>query len=131
MSGALLVIDQVRPGPTISPGTPGVARNDLWQAQQIQLHDGAEGNSSWQWELLAIPPGSASTLTGATTSSPVFTPDLPGTYRIQLITNGGGPGNIQIKVARVRYDAAGALVNRGWALPAYGEQAGEANYPGN
>jgi hypothetical protein len=58
-------------------------------------------------------------------------PDLPGTYRLQLVTNGGGPGNIQILVAAVRYDTFGNLIRRGWLLPAFGEQSNEDNFAGN
>lgn len=131
MPGAVIVADQARPGPSISYGTPGVARNDLWVGWLIQLHDGAGGNAQWNWTLLAAPTGSAAQLSGDTTATPTFTPDLPGTYRIMLITQGGGPGNIQILVLRVRYDIGGVLVYRGWALPAFGEQDGESNYNGN
>src|ERR1700689_3825519 len=55
MAGAIIVIDQ----PTgAGSGTPGVARQDLWQAQQINLSVGIGGNSTFQWDLLDIPPGS-------------------------------------------------------------------------
>lgn len=128
MAGAIIVIDQPAGA---GAGSPGVARNDLWQSRQINLSVGTGGNTVFQWDLLDKPPGSAASLTGATTSTPSFTPDLSGTYRIQLITNGGGPGNIQILVARVRFTNVGALLNRGHALPGYGESAGEANYGGN
>jgi hypothetical protein len=88
-------------------------------------------NGSYQWDLLDIPPGSGASLVGENTSTPNFLPDLVGTYRIQLMTNGGGPGNVQILVARVRFNSVGVLQERGWALPAAGEQGGEANYEGN
>ena len=127
MAGAIIVIDQ--PGGA-GPGSPGVARNDLWQNKQINLSC-ATVNGSYQWDLLDVPPGSGATLTGAGTGTPNFLPDLIGTYRIQLITNGGGPGNVQILVIRVRFSQTGVLQNRGWALPAVGEQAPEANYGGN
>lgn len=128
MPGAVIVANQATGA---GAGSPGVARNDLWQAQQVQLVDGAGGNSTWEWTLLDKPPGSAATLSGAATSAATFTPDLVGTYRVQLLTNGGGPGNIVIKVFRVRKDSTGALTNRGWAPPALGEAGGEANYVGN
>lgn len=128
MGGAIIVIDQ----PTgAGSGTPGVARQDLWQSQQVNLSVGIGGNTAFQWDLLDIPPGSASSLTGPTTATPHFTPDLIGTYRIQLITNGGGTGNVQILVARVRFTSVGALASRGWAPPAFGERNGESNYGGN
>lgn len=127
MAGAIIVIDQ--PGGA-GAGSPGVARNDLWQNQQVNLSC-ATINGSYQWDLLDIPPGSGASLVGEGTSTPNFLPDLVGTYRVQLITNGGGPGNVQILVLRVRYSQTGVLQKRGWALPAVGEQGGEANYGGN
>ncbi len=135
MSGASIVADQDRPGPSVSHGSPGVARNDLWINWLVTLGDGAGGNNAWAWTILYKPPGSSVVLSDADgdgvahTSAPTFTPDLKGTYRIRLITNTGGPGNIQIKVFRVRYDDTGTLV--GWVFPAFGEQDGESNFPGN
>lgn len=127
MAGAIIVIDQ--PGGA-GAGSPGVARNDLWQNKQINLSC-ATVNGTYQWDLLDVPPGSGATLTGGGTSTPHFLPDLIGTYRIQLITNGGGPGNVQILVIRVRFSVLGVLQNRGWSPPAFGEQSGESNYGGN
>lgn len=127
MAGAIIVIDQ--PGGA-GAGSPGVARNDLWQNKQINLSC-ATANGKYQWDLLDVPPGSGASLVGEGTSTPNFLPDLIGTYRIQLITNGGGPGNVQILIVRVRYGQTGVLQNRGWAPPAVGEQAPEANYDGN
>jgi hypothetical protein len=127
MAGAIIVIDQ--PGGA-GAGSPGVARNDLWQNKQVNLSC-ATVNGGYQWDLLDVPPGSGAALVGEGTSTPTFLPDLIGTYRIQLITNGGGPGNVQILVARVRYTQTGTLQNRGWAPPAVGEQAPESNYGGN
>lgn len=127
MAGAIIVIDQ--PGGA-GAGSPGVARNDLWQNKQINLSC-ATVNSSYEWALLDVPPGSGAELVGGGTSTPNFLPDLVGTYRIQLITSTGGPGNVQILVMRVRYSILGVLINRGWAPPAFGEQSGESNYGGN
>lgn len=109
-------------------GLPGVARYDLWVGQLVQLSDGAGGNSSWEWALLDTPAGSTAALSATNISNPTFTPDLPGTYRILLRTNGGGPGNTQIRVARCLYDSSGVLLNRGLVLPALGEVEGESNY---
>lgn len=128
MPGAVIVADQ---SSGAGAGTPGVARNDLWQNQIVDLSVGTSGNSTYQWELLAKPPGSASSITGPTTSNASFLPDLSGTYRVRLTTNGGGAGNVQTLVLRVRKDSSGTLTNRGWALPAFGEVAGESNYSGN
>lgn len=124
---AIFAIDQSRPGP--SPGTPGVPRKDIWQGWQVNLR--STGTAiSYQWILLDRPPTSAATILNATSATANITPDVPGSYRVLLITSGGGPGNIMTLVFRVRFDNTGALVNRGWALPALGETAAEDNFDG-
>ena len=128
MPGAIMTINQ----PTgAGNGSPGVARNDLWNAQQIDLVVATGGNSSILWSLLDRPAGSAATIGSPTATTATLTPDVLGTYRVQLVTNGGGPGNISIKVLRVRKNNAGVLQNRGWCLPALGESGGESNFVGN
>lgn len=125
MPGAQIAINQA--ANPIPHGTPGVARDDIWQMQPVVCQSALPGNTSYSWSFLDVPPGSAATLTGANTASVTFTPDLLGTYRIQLITNGGGLGNVAILVIRVRYNNAGALQNNGLCLPAFGERVGEDN----
>lgn len=116
-------------------GSDGLARNDLWLNQPIVLLDMGVLNTSWLWELLDVPLGSVATLSTPTSSTSGFTPDVLGTYRLRLSTNGGGPGNEQVRVFRVRYNNAGVLQNRGYCLPALGEGyiegLAEANYTGN
>lgn len=131
MPGAVIAIDQDRPGGSTSFGTPGVARNDLWLSRTIRPRSTQALNLSQQWTLLDKPPTSTATLNNSAAVTCDFTPDVSGTYRIQLVTNGGGTGNIQILVARVRFDVNGSITNRGWALPAFGEVPPEANYSGN
>lgn len=128
MPGAVIVADQ---SAGAGAGSPGVARKDLWQGRAVSLYLGVGGNTTYLWELLGKPTGSASVLTSSTASTSGFTPDLVGTYRVRLTVNGGGPGNVQTRVYRCRYTNAGALASRGWALPAYGETAAEANYGSN
>lgn len=125
MPGAVIVANQ----PTgAGAGSPGVARRDLWKNQQVQLVVGTGGNSSIEWALVDKPPGSAATLTNADQITCTFTPDIRGTYRIQLVTNGGGPGNVQILVFRVRFTSTGSPDGRQYVLPALGEKDGESNY---
>lgn len=128
MPGAVILMNQ----PTgAGPGILGVARRDGWQGRQIELVVGTSGNSSINWSLLSAPLGSAAVLANPDQLTATFTPDVLGTYRIQLVTNGGGPGNVQVLVFRVRYDTNGILAYRGWALPGFGERDGESNYSGN
>lgn len=128
MPGAIIVASQ---SAGAGPGSPGVARSDLWLSREVQLTVGIGGNTSYSWELLAVPPGSLSAITGGATSTAAFTPDTKGTYRLRLTTNGGGPGNVQVLALRVRYSNTGTVLGRGWAMPAYGERAGEDNSGGN
>jgi hypothetical protein len=102
----------------------------LWQNRLVTARSTTAGNLSYAWSLLDKPPGSAATLTGATLINATFTPDIPGSYRVQLITNGGGPGNIQILVAAVTFDNAGVLTQNGWRIPALGERPEENNFGG-
>ena len=128
MPGAVIIADQPAGA---GAGVAGQGRNDLWRTRPIVLTGVLGGNATFAWSLLAAPPGSAATLSTPGTNISGFTPDVLGTYRVQFVTNGGGPGNVQILVFRVRYDAAGTLTGRGWALPAFGEVAGESNYGSN
>jgi hypothetical protein len=133
MPGAIIAFNQVQAS-TPTFGSPGVARNDLWleggTTSVITAFCTTSGNISFAWQLLDKPPGSAASLTTPDAISTTWSPDLPGSYRLQLITNGGGPGNIQVLVAAVRFTDVGALVNRGWRLPALGEILGEQNFSG-
>lgn len=44
---------------------------------------------TYAWSLTTVPAGSATTLSGADSASPSFTPDVAGTYVAQLIVNDG------------------------------------------
>lgn len=44
---------------------------------------------TYRWSIEEAPDGSTAGLTGETTATPYFTPDLPGQYRVQLIVNDG------------------------------------------
>jgi hypothetical protein len=128
MPGAVIRADQLAGA---GVGADGVARKDLWAGQSVTLNVATFGNTSYTWELLARPFGSTSFLVTPTASVSSFTPDLVGSYRVRLTVNGGGAGNVQTLVYRVRFDNAGVLANRGWAYPAFGETDVEANYDGN
>jgi PKD repeat protein len=43
----------------------------------------------YQWSIVSAPSGSTATISNPTSVSPSFTPDLPGTYTIQLVVNDG------------------------------------------
>ena len=125
MPGAEIRFDQA--ANPIPVGTPGVARDDIWLSQPVVCRSVLSGNTAWQWSFLDVPPGSAAVFSGSTTPTATFTPDIPGTYRIQLITNSGGLGNIVVLVVRVRYSSTGVLLFHGLCLPAFGERVNEDN----
>ena len=125
MPGAQIAFDQA--ANPIPVGTAGIARDDIWQSQTVVCRSVLSGNTTYLWQFLDRPPGSAAVLTNATTANAHFTPDLLGTYRIQLVTNGGGLGNQVVLIIRVRYSSAGGLLLGGVCLPAFGERAGEDN----
>jgi beta propeller repeat protein len=46
--------------------------------------------TQWQWQFDSLPPGSTATLSGASTPTPTFTADLPGSYVVSLTVFAGG-----------------------------------------
>lgn len=78
------------------------------------------GVNAWRWVMLDKPEGSAATLASPTASATQFTPDIPGTYLIQLRTYADSAAQTidasDTQAFGVRY--TGALP---WRLPAAGE----------
>lgn len=119
MPGAKIQINQ----PTgAGSGVAGNARKGLWVAQNIQLVSALSGNSTFLWEFISIPEGSAATINNATSSTANFDPDINGTYLVRLTVNGGGSGNIQERIVGVTKDSTGANLTKGWRLPAFKEK---------
>ena len=57
---------------------------------------------TYQWSVGSAPSGSTATISNPTSVTPTFTPDLPGTYTIQLVVNDGwvssSPDTVRIEV---------------------------------
>lgn len=68
-------------------GTPGSSREDLVLGTPVVCTDPANGAGSYSWTLQA-PPGSSAVLTGETTDTATFTPDVRGTYLVYLDFDG-------------------------------------------
>jgi hypothetical protein len=67
---------------------------------------------TYSWTLMTVPAGSSATLTGASTATPVFVPDVLGTYVAQLIVNDGyassSPATVTINVHDLQPPTANA-----------------------
>jgi len=80
---------------------------------------------TYAWSLSTKPAGSAAALTGATTATPTFTADVPGTYVATLIVNDGkvnsAPSTVAITATTVvGFDSASPLPPN---MPSYGFEA--------
>jgi hypothetical protein len=110
--------------PSQPVGQPGKPRRDLvlGGAVTVRSVDDTDVNR-WAWALLDKPIGSTVILTSVNSPQITFTPDVDGSYRIQLQINDGLLEERQILVAAVENSL-------GQRLPATGEQSNETNFPG-
>jgi len=108
-------------------GTLGTARpSGIWRDVAVQLV--AAGAGPYIWSLVSAPPGSSATLTGSTSSTASFTPDVATyPYRVRLVTGTGSAASEKILVVCATKDNSGVDVNRGWSYPAAREAFGEDN----
>lgn len=51
--------------------------------------DGDGDNLTYEWSFTSVPTGSQAAFDDATVAMPVFTPDLPGAYVVELVVNDG------------------------------------------
>jgi len=86
-----------------TPGTPGVSRDDLSLGVPVVIsNDNNAGVTVWSWRLLARPSGSAAALLTNNDPTTQFTPDLAGSYLIELKVNGRARGRIIAAVKTVQ-----------------------------
>ncbi len=85
MVTANIIINQIgRP-----PGLPGQSRDDLVLGVSVTLsNENNSGVNAWNWRLLAKPQGSSAGLSTPISATCAFTPDLAGSYLVQLLLNG-------------------------------------------
>ena len=97
------------------PGGPGESREDLSLGYEVSLsnNDNA-GVTSWNWELVSKPYTSSAVLNNTSLSTASFTPDVAGSYLIQLMLNG------RVKQRVVAAVLTGRL---GLRIPAAGESS--------
>lgn len=105
-------------------GSAGVSRQDLVLNQQVTLtNSNNNGVRSWRWVMKDRPTGSAATLSGPLSATATFTPDVEGSYLVELTIDEGREGQVDTRVAAVLETVNGSLVR--W--PAAGED-NEANW---
>ena len=123
MATAQIRIDQPT-HPSQPVGQAGKPRRDLELGAPVTLRNVDDTDvSRWLWALLDRPLGSTAVLSSVSSPQVTFTPDVDGSYRIQLQINDGLLEERQILVAAVENSL-------GQRLPAAGEQANETNFPG-
>jgi hypothetical protein len=121
---ALIRLDQPA-HPTVPVGQPGQARDDLVLGQPVTARNVDDTDVIKRiWTLRDIPLGSAAALSSTTSPVVTFTPDVEGSYLLQLTVNDGLDGQIDNKIAAVR-------TSLGIRYPATGEVASMVNWPGN
>jgi hypothetical protein len=135
---AVFRIDQDRPGPSTSTGTPGVSRRDLWLTHTLHLVPTSpppEIETTFLWEFLDKPTGStaqfldeSSGLPDPTSKYVKFDPDVWGTYRVRLTINNGQ--YFHILLGAVILTSAGLVTKRGWRIPSFKEIDTDDNFPG-
>jgi hypothetical protein len=119
MPAALIRIDQATNASPI--GVAGRSRDDIDISQVVQLRNADDsGVRSWRWDIVDRPAGSAAALSSPVSAAPTFTPDVAGSYLIELVVNEGRTGEIDRRIVAIR-DALNLRV------PAAGEK-NEANW---
>lgn len=124
MGAASIRIDQPT-HPTVPVGQPGRARDDLILGDPVIARNSNDTDvQRWAWALIDKPAGSAAALSAITSPSVTFTPDVEGSYLLQLAVDDALEGQVDLKVAAVRDSL-------GHRYPATGETLASTNWPGN
>lgn len=121
LGAARIVIDQA----TRPPGVAGVSRDDGVTGQVVTLRNADNTNISantggWLWVLFK-PRASAAVLSSPTSPSCTFTPDVDGTYRVELYVNEKQKPSQKARAAFAvksiggfRYPAQGESIEANW-----------------
>jgi hypothetical protein len=118
MSTPNIKIDQA----TRPAGTAGQSRADGVLSQTVTLTDPANaGAGTHLWELFSRPPGSSATLSGSSTATATFTPDVRGTYLIRKTFNSDVSGTMDGTVFVSAQGGFSVPLANGTRVPAAGE----------
>lgn len=123
MASAQIRIDQAaNPVPT---GVAGRSRDDIVTGSAVVLQNTDNtGVTAWRWRIVSRPPSSAAVLSNPNAAAPSFTPDVEGSYLVELLVNEGRTaGERHRLIVAIRQDVNGTMCR----IPAKGETT-EANW---
>lgn len=103
-----------------SAGTAGQSRTDLVLSSLVTCTDPANTSGTFSWELV-VPEGSSATLSGASTDTATFTPDVTGTYLIYLTVDTTKSFNTNAIGEKVSSQGGAAVLDNGVRIPTAGE----------
>lgn len=109
MATAQIRIDQAaNPVPT---GVAGRSRDDIVLSSAVVLQNTDNtGVTQWRWRLVSRPRSSTATLSNPNAAAPSFTPDVEGTYLVELLINEGRTaGERHRLIAAIRQDINGVM----------------------
>lgn len=123
MSSAHIVANQAgKPA-----GQSSVSRRDLDLAVVVYLSNASDdGVRSHRWRMVDRPSGSLAVITNKASAVAQFTPDVPGSYLVELEVDEARDGQVDRRVFAVLTDFGGAT-SRPLRIPAAGEDD-EANW---
>lgn len=110
-------------GSVSGAGTAGVSRDDLVLSETITLTDPANGAGTYAWVMRTRPVGSTATLSGASTPTATFVPDVEGTYLIELTFDGTDRSGYDDAIGQFISTQGGCAVkmSNGTRVPGAGE----------
>ena len=82
-------------------GTVGSRADLAIGVPTVLTNDDDTGIIAWAWLFVTIPPGSAAVISGASSPTATFTPDVVGSYLIKLVVLGASDSDIDERIGAV------------------------------